>query len=292
MLVLFDLLARNDHSGLTISKDIGSHIVTMYRVRFCKYSRNKRLPWLLLSTLLCLFGPAKLVAQELIFVGQAVPPLIIVDESNQKSGALVELAQALIDFTEVKASIEILPWARAYEMGLNDANVILLSVLKTKIREPQFQWIGKVHQARAHLIGLKGHPEVLISKLEDAKVLRVGSVRGYGSAAYLVKNGFKERYNLVLASDMAQMWGLLFNERVDVVLSNFQTSPYEIKSVGYDPSKVIDILEVAALTNELQFATGHNTPLETVEKLRKGLSALKKQGTYKKIMTKWELTAD
>jgi polar amino acid transport system substrate-binding protein len=264
----------------------------MYKLSPCKHRKGNPLHWLLLGSILYLCCAPKLLAQEIIFVGQAVPPLIQMDENNHKSGALVELAQALIDYSKITASIEILPWARAYEMGLNDANVILLSVLKTTNREPLFQWIGKVHQARAHLIGLKNRPDIQLNKLQDACSLRVGSVRGYGSATHLINNGFAEGTNLALASNTAQMWGLLFNDRVDLVLSNFETSPYEILSVGYDPLQVTDILEVTALTNELQFATGHNTPLATVEKLTEGLAELKKNGTYGAIKSKWGLSAD
>jgi polar amino acid transport system substrate-binding protein len=264
----------------------------MYNLSSRKLNMGNQLRWLMLCSFLYLCFIPGLVAQEIIFVGQAVPPLIVMDENNHKSGALVELAQALIDYTKITASIEILPWARAYEMGLNDANVVLLSVIKTKNREPQFQWIGKVHQARAHLISLKNRPEIHITKLADACSMRVGSVRGYGSAAHLVNNGFEEGSNLVLASNTEQMWGLLFNDRVDLVLSNFETSPYEIKSVGYDPQQVTDILEITALTNELQFATGHNTPRPTVEKLTEGLAKLKENGTYGAIKSKWGLSTD
>ncbi|MFT4938896.1 MAG: polar amino acid transport system substrate-binding protein [Paraglaciecola sp.] len=255
-----------------------------------KYIKGNIVAWPLLASLLCFCCMSTLPAQEIMFVGEAVPPLILMDENKHKSGALVELAQALIDYTKITASIEILPWARAYEMGLNDANVILLSVLKTKNREPKFQWIGKVHHAKAHLIGLKSRNDIQISELTHAHNLRVGSVRGYGSATYLINHGFKEGTNLALTSNTEQMWGLLFNDRVDLVLSNFETSPYEILSVGYDPLQVTDILEVRALSNELQFATGHNTPLATVEKLTEGLSELKKDGSYAAIKKKWGLT--
>jgi polar amino acid transport system substrate-binding protein len=232
------------------------------------------------------------VAQEILFVGEEVPPLIVVDELNRKSGALVELAQALIDSTEIKANIAIIPWARAMEMARNDENVVLLSVLKTEFREAQFQWIGKVHEARAHLIALKHRPEAQVIKLDDAFSLRVGSVRGYGSANYLINKGFKEGTNLVLASNSEQMWGLLFNERVDVVLSNFETSLFEIKSAGFDPLQVKDLVEIPELTHELQFATGHKTSAETVAILTQGLLTLKKNGTYGTIKTRWGLAAD
>jgi len=65
--------------------------------------------------------------------------------------------------------------------------------------------------------------------------------------------------------------GLLFNDRVDLVLSNFESSPYEIKSVGYEPEQTKDMLDVTDLSNELQFATGYNTPISKVKILAEGL---------------------
>jgi polar amino acid transport system substrate-binding protein len=264
----------------------------LYLLSIYKNKALSKLRHTYLACLLALLSAANVEAQEILFVGQIVPPLIVLDDEQHKSGALVELAQALINYTQLDASIAFIPWARAYEMSLHEPNVILLSVLKTQIREPQFQWIGKVHQAKAHLIGLKSHDKLFVSELGDAVKLRVGSVRGYGSATYLTNNGFEEGGNLVLASNSSQLWGLLFNDRVDLVLSNFETSPYEIKSAGYDPEQAIDILDVIELSNELQFATGHNTPISTVKILSEGLTALKLNGTYAVIKRKWGLSID
>jgi polar amino acid transport system substrate-binding protein len=108
-----------------------------------------------------------------------------------------------------------------------------------------------------------------VSELADAVKLRVGSVRG--TATYLINNGFEEGSNLVLASNSSQMWCLLFNDRVDLVLSNFESSPYEIKSAGYESEQTKDILDVTDLSNELQFATGYNTPISKVKILAEGL---------------------
>ena len=264
----------------------------LYLLSTYKKNALSKLRYICLTCIISLLSTVNVAAQEILFVGEIVPPLIVLEDEQHKTGALVELAQALINYTKLDASIAFIPWARAYEMSLNEPNVILLSVLKTPIREPQFQWIGKVHQAKAHLIGLKNHDKLSVSELGDAVKLRVGSVRGYGSATYLINNGFEEGSNLVLASNSSQMWGLLFNDRVDLVSSNFETSPYEIKSAGYDPEQTKDILDVTELSNELQFATGHNTPISTVKILAEGLTALKLNGTYAAIKRKWGLTID
>ena len=264
----------------------------MNKVLRSKLSKKNILAWPILASFLYFCYAGTLTAQDIIFVGEAVPPLIVMDEEKHKSGALVELAQALIEHTNIDASIALLPWARAYEMGLNDANVILLAVLKTDVREPQFQWIGKVHQAKAHLIGLKNRPDIRISKLAEARNLRLGSVRGYGSVTHLLNNGFTEGSNLVLVSNTAQMWGLLFNDRVDLVLANYETSLHEILSIGYDQNSVKDIFEITELSHELHFATGHQTSKALVEILGRGLSALKENGTYGAIKSRWGLSTD
>lgn len=251
-----------------------------------------RVYWSLLIAFFSVLFTSGSKSQEIIFVGQPVPPLILTNANGQKSGALVELAQALIDYARIDASIAFLPWARAYEMGLNEPNVILLSLLKTEHREPLFQWIGKVHQAKAHLIGMNNRSDISVTDLEQAKKLRIGSVRGYGSANYLIGRGFDEQVNLVLSANTEQMWGLLFGKRIDLVLSNYETSSFEIKSAGFDPLLVADILEITELSNELQFATSLKTPVETVNVLSIGLSKLKKNGTYSAIKQKWNLPTE
>lgn len=162
-------------------------------------------------------------------------------------------------------------------------------MLKTPQREHELQWIGQVLQAQAHLIGLKEITDISITNIQQAKKYVVASVRGYGSERYLQSQGFSEKINLVLTSHQGQMWQLLYNKRVDLVLSNLKIGRFEARYIGLEPSLMQSKLQVHELKNDLEFATGLSTPIKTVLLLQNGLNVLKKDGSYAAILKKWDL---
>lgn len=236
-----------------------------------------------------LFSSAGAFAQEIRFVGEDTIPLLYENEKKLKVGAMVELAQALSAYTGLKSKIEILPWARAYETALTEPNVVLLSALKTPLREPELRWIGKVLEAEANLIGLTTRTDIKINNLDDAKDYIVASVRGYGSARYLLRQGFSEKYNLILTSHQSQIWRLLFSKRVDLVVANLKFGQYEAEHLELDPAMMHSKFQILELKNELHFAAGRVMPEETAELLQQGLTALKQNGSYEAILKKWGL---
>jgi polar amino acid transport system substrate-binding protein len=227
--------------------------------------------------------------QGIRFVGEETMPLLYENSQHKKDGALLELALALSTYTGLESTVETMPWARAYETALQEPNVVLIAVLKTPQRERELQWIGKVLQAQAHLIALKERTDINITAIEQAKKYVLASVRGYGSAKYLLRQGFSEKHNLVLTSQPSQIWGLLYNKRVDLVLSNLNIGRFEAKFIGLEPSLMQSKMQIQELVSELQFATGLATPLATVLTLQKGLIALKNNGSYDAILKKWNL---
>jgi polar amino acid transport system substrate-binding protein len=228
-------------------------------------------------------------AQNIRFVGETTIPLLFENSQKEKYGALLELVNVLSAYTKLESTVELMPWARAYETALREPNVVLIAALKTPQRISELQWIGKVLHAQAHLIALKDRSDITITNIQQAKKYIVASVRGYGSAAYLLGQGFNEKHNLVLTSHQSQMWGVLYNRRVDLVLANLKIGRFEAKHIGLDSKRMRSKLKITELTHDLEFATGLSTPAATVLQLKNGLDALKKNGTYNAILNKWNL---
>lgn len=222
------------------------------------------------------------------FYGESAAPFYW-DEDGVEQGAVFDLANALIKHLNLNATVELLPWARAYYEAEHHPNVVLLSVLKTPAREKELQWLGVVHVAKASFIRLRERVDINVSQLGDAKKYRVGTVRGYGSAGYLQRHGFEENQNLILAKSPSELWTLLYKQRIDLVLSNLVTGKYEVGSAGLDAARIVSEAEVTPLNLELQMATGPDTSAALTEKLRAGLESLKASGEYLHIMKKWEL---
>lgn len=245
---------------------------------------------LLASSLLCFPTAAETPSEPILrFYTELVAPFYWLDEKGSPQGAALELAIEIMNESGLKSEIEHLPWARAYHDTVNTPDVVLLTALKTEERKPRLQWLGKVHTARAYLVGLADTEFPAISNLEQAKRFRVGTIRGYGAATYLKQQGFEEGKNLELLLQPEQLWTMLFKKRIDFVLSNLSTGVFEIKEAGFDPNHVERIFHIEDLTVDLEMATGNKTSPEVVDALRKALQQLKSDGRYEAIMRKWKL---
>jgi len=216
-------------------------------------------------------------------------PYFWFDENNQPQGAAFDLALALMANTNLNGVVEHLPWARAYVEATSRPNIILLTALRTDIREKQLQWLGTIHTAQAHLVALKDNSKIQLTRFEDAQKYMVGTIRGYGAANFLVANGFIEGKNLELLSSQKQLWSMLFKGRIDLVLDNLTTSRFEVLSAGFNSEDVESLINIEALNVNLEMATGHFTDKLTADRLRIGLQQLKNNGTYQEIMEKWGL---
>ncbi|MBT3133974.1 transporter substrate-binding domain-containing protein [Alteromonas sp. ALT199] len=223
------------------------------------------------------------------FLSEVTPPYYWYDNNGKPQGVNVDLANALKPLLPFSSSLAHMPWARAYHETLEKPNLVLLSLLKTPKRENQFEWLAEVNHVQAALIRLKRKDTTLINSLNDAKSFRVGSIRGYASALYLQQHGFKEKKNLALVTEPEQLWKLLYKERIDFALANFETGKYEISDAGFNPDDATSEYVIDALGADLFVATGLKTDKDKVKSLKNALSILKANGEYARILKKWGL---
>jgi polar amino acid transport system substrate-binding protein len=227
--------------------------------------------------------------KKLRFYTEVSRPYFWFNENNQPQGAAFDLALALMAHTNLVGVVEHLPWARAYVEAASKPNIVLLTVLRTKNREKQLQWLGTIHTAQAHLLALKDNSKIQLIRFEDAQKYMVGTIRGYGAAEFFTNNGFIEGKNLMLLSNQTQLWSMLFKGRIDLVLDNLTTARFDILNAGFNSEDVKSLINIAALNVDLELATGHSTNKKTTVRLRIGLQQLKNNGSYQQIMEKWGL---
>ncbi len=223
------------------------------------------------------------------FYSEVTAPYYCLEDDGSATGLNVDIAKAIAGELNIPPKIEHRPWARAYTDAVNKPNVVLVSVLKTRKREPELQWLGLLHKVRASLVSHKGNQPITVTSLQDAKKYRIGAVRGYGSADYLLSQGFVEGRNLVLLPSTEQMWSLLYNNRLDLVVANIITDRYEIESLGLDFTEIDEIYDIADLSLELHIATGHKTDAHIVSQLKSAIQTLKSSGEFAQFLSKWHI---
>jgi len=228
-------------------------------------------------------------ANQLRFVAEDLPPFHFLDANKKPTGALVEVIEALMIRTKLSAKIELMPFARSYDLALNKENIFMFSLMKSVDRKEHFQWVGQVYKSKAFLVGLRSRTDININNLEQAKSFVVGTIRDYYSEKYLKKSGFSTEKNLHLSVNYKHMWGMLFGQHLDFILTNFVAVYSEMKSIGLNKKDIKTFVELHDFPGALFIATRLTTSDKTVATLTNALQQIKADGTYKKIMDKWRL---
>jgi len=242
-----------------------------------------------IAPLLLIFFSLVSNANQLRFVAEDLPPFHFLDANKKPTGALVEVIEALMSRTKLSGSIELMPFARSYNLALKNKNTFMFSLMKSTDREKNFQWVSQVYKSKAFLIGLRERSELNINNLDEAKAFVVGTIRGYHSEQYLKDVGFSTNKNLHLSVNYKHMWSMLFGEHIDYVLTNFVAIDREMKSIGFNKKDIKAFVELRDFPGDLFIATGLGTSGKIVDDLAGAVQEIKADGTYIKIMDKWNL---
>lgn len=228
------------------------------------------------------------LANKLHFVAEDLPTFHFRDAQGQPAGALVELVNELAKTAKVDYEIELVPFARAYRLLEHDPNVLMFSLLKSPNRERSFRWLGETYHNSAFLVGLKER-NLSITSLSQAKSLTVGTIRGYYSETFLRNAGFKENENLTLSVKYDQLWHMLFQGHIDLVLTNNIALKRELKQSGLSIDKVTQYLELGDFPSKLYLVGNLTIDAEKALALSSALEQVKRDGRYQAILKRWGL---
>lgn len=106
----------------------------------------KKYLFILIAAVL-LISPRSLLSAELMILTENLPPL-----NFEKNGVLMGPAVAMVKEIQRRVGsqeqIQVYPWARAYKMALEEENIILFGMARTKVRQDKFYWIGPIAEKR------------------------------------------------------------------------------------------------------------------------------------------------
>ena len=243
----------------------------------------------ILLTCLILFS-SFIQAQSVRIVTEKLPPLQIRQGDGLITGAMADIVHLLLDKAGIDSNIEMLPWARSYQIALEQKNTLIFSMLRGEDREDKFIWVGKLFAINSYLVALKGRGTYNIQSIDDAKKYSVGSIRQDLAESYLRKHGFIENQNLYLSSDYQVLWQMLYSERTELAFTNNIVWRYEIADSMLDPSQIDIIYKIPNIASDLYLAASKGTDEKIISQLRAGLAEIKANGQYQQILHKWRLT--
>ena len=228
-------------------------------------------------------------ASSIRIVSEPLPPLHFINEQQVPTGAMVDIVNLLLKKAQLSSTIEILPWARSYQIAQEQNNTLIFSILRGKNREDKFQWVGKIYNIRSYLVSLKSRKDIKINAVEEAKKYSVGTIRSDLAEDYLREKGFSENENLYLSQNYKTLWQMLFNKRTDLAFTNSILWEYEINDSQLDPKDIHFVYEIPDIASDLYIAASLTTDKSIIKKMAQALTTIKEDGRYQAILTKWRL---
>lgn len=224
--------------------------------------------------------------QEINVVTEYLEPYQIINNDGSLGGFSTEVVNALFSITKDQANIQVMPWARAYEVGLNQPNTLIYSIARTKVRENKFKWIGALKKERLYFWGLKKHFTKTDYQVPELKNYKIAVSRHSNTAQYIIGQNFTNIYQL---ANERQNMDMLFKDRVDLILATQITIETRAKKLGYDFNELQKLNEVEALNNKLSIAFSLDTSPELIKKYQMAFQQLVDSGQLDKLKEKWQL---
>jgi polar amino acid transport system substrate-binding protein len=250
------------------------------------------LPALLSAALLCLLGaPASAsdVPPAIRIVTEELPPYNMTQD-GKLTGMSTEVVQAVLKQVGVQASIQSMPWARAYDLALHGENILIYSITRSPDRESLFKWVGSIAPCRWYLFSYANH-RLTLQQLDDAKRFQTATVNEDVGEQYLISKQFKLGVQLQSSNRYELNYEKLKLGHVDLWISDELNARYLARKAGDDPSSVlVQSLRLPELEDSGGFsmAFSKKTPDAMVKRFQEGLQAIRDNGTYDAIARKWD----
>lgn len=225
--------------------------------------------------------PCLIIAAELTILTEDLPPLNYLRD-GKLVGPSVEIVREIQKRVGSTAEIQVMPWARAYKIALEQANVVLFGTTQTEARKDVFKWAGALSTKRDILLARKDRSFQLTS-LEDAKrVSRIGTLREDTREILLQSYGFK---NLESVPNEQKNARKLLLGRIE--LWAYKTPGFKTVCdlAGVDHRLFEEVYHLRKIDVSIAFSS--KTPDSIVDKWRAAYSSLESDGTLERIRAKW-----
>jgi len=210
--------------------------------------------------------PPNLYAKNIEVYTEFLPPFQLM-LANQVTGSATVQVKQILENAQLPYHIQMVPWARAYNIVKSSPNTFIYSINRTPEREPYFHWITVVGKISNGFIALTSE-QTHVSNLEDIKHEVTAVVRNGYANELLQEKGFIQNKNLYVVSTLEQQIPLLLNGKIKYIFSNLQSVQHAMLSLQLDPSLVKVIYTEAAWTRDLYLATNLNTDPDILRQIK------------------------
>ncbi len=221
-------------------------------------------------------------------VAQAGPVRVVTEEtaySYLKDGKVSGPATDVVEATLKRAGlgdyqIGMYPWARAYDMALQEPGVLVYLIARTSEREALFRWVGEILRIDYHFYKLRERDDIQVPDLNAAKAYRVGVLRDDVRHQYLQSNGFEK---IVVTAHNSDNFKRLLHGQVDLVPMPERDMIALCEEAGLDPGEVQRVFTPNTST-QLYMAYSRQTDDDIVLRTQAAFEQLQADGTVADLM--------
>lgn len=252
---------------------------------FFLISRNNLLRWAGALALALALGAqgAAAAAGPLTLVTEEFAPYSYL-EHGKVAGYATEVLEAALAQAGIDYSVQIYPWARAFQMARTQPNVLIYSIVRTPEREQQFQWIAQLAPRSVYLYKLKARHDVTARTVDELRRYRIGANRGDVVEEQLHKLGL----NADLAAQDETSLRKLVVGRLDLMVASERMLTDLCRRIQVRCAQLERVMPMPGL-GDYYVAASLDTPAATVQAVRGGLEKLRSAGVMQRTADKYGL---
>lgn len=200
-------------------------------------------------------------------------------ENARVTGLSTDIVNEMGRRANVPLTIQVKPWARAYQTASGTPDTCVYSTVRLPERESAFKWIGPISTNKWALFA-KADFSKPIAKIEDAQNYRIGGVVMDAKSLYLKSIGFS---NIDLVGEDNLNLPKLLAGRIDLWISGL----YRVDTLA-GPGTVKSVKPVFVVREVDYFlACNPKTSDSTIASLTKALQAMQKDGSVKQLTERY-----
>lgn len=217
--------------------------------------------------------------QPLRLLTEHKPPGTYRNEQGQVAGATVELIRHVQQQLDEPAKIELLPWARAFEIAKTGPNTAVFETIRNASRAPLFKWVGPLKQYK---VMLYGRADRMLRDPADFIQYRIAcEYRRSALVENLIQLGFTTEKNLVLTAKHGDCYNMLLRGRVDAVTLSSNNVEAQLALFQKQGVPLIAVLPVTEVKMYLAFSPDVSD--ERVARWQAALEQSYRDGTMRRL---------
>jgi polar amino acid transport system substrate-binding protein len=224
---------------------------------------------------------------------QAAAPLTVVTEElapysyvahGRMTGYSTEVVRAALERTKLAYSLQIYPWARAFQMARTQPNVLIYSIVRTPEREGKFEWIAQIAPRAVYLYKLAARHDIKVRSLDDLRPYRIAATRNDVVDEQLQQ--LKLTADLA-ANDESNLRKLEVG-RVDLMVASALSMPGICERAGVSCALLERIMIMPGL-GDYYVAASLGTPRATLQALRAGFAQVRNSGQMQRLAEQFDV---